>query len=101
MRFLFAICIAVLLSGMGANLPALAQDENDAREALRSGQIMSYGEISRIVASQFGGRVVGQNLRKRGRSWVYDLKILQQDGRVLSVVMDARTGRVLSRRGGR
>ncbi len=100
MRPFIIIFLSAVLGGL-TPAPAQAQDQKDAREALRSGQIMSYGEISRIVASQFGGRVVGQNLRQRGRNWVYDLKILQQDGKVLSVIMDARTGRVLSRKGGR
>ena len=85
-------------------LPASAQqrDQDDALRAMKRGQIIPYGQISRRAQRQFGGRVVGQQVRQMSKDrWVYELRILQDDGKVISVVMDAHTGKVLGSRGRR
>ena len=81
--------------------PSVArQDQDEAQKARQRGDILSYGEIERIAENRFKGRVVGQNLRQRGaKSWVYNLRVLLPDGKVLQVVMDAKTGRVISTKG--
>lgn len=98
------VILGMLASGlMLVALPAMGQsDEQDrVRDALRRGEILSYAEIRRRAQARFDGRVVGQSLRPRGRGWIYDLRLLRKDGTVLSVQIDARTGRVLSTRGRR
>ena len=81
--------------------PALApQDQNDALKARKRGNLIPYGKISRRAERQFGGRVVGQRVRQYSRDrWVYELRILRQDGQVISVVIDAQTGEVMGTRG--
>jgi uncharacterized iron-regulated membrane protein len=84
-----------------ASAPALAQqDQNDALKARKRGNLIPYGQISRRAERQFKGRVVGQRVRQYSRNrWVYELRILRQDGQVISVVIDAHTGEVLGSRG--
>lgn len=81
--------------------PAFAQqDQNDALKARKRGNLIPYGKISRRAVRQFGGRVVGQRVRQYSSNrWVYELRILRQDGQVISVVIDAHTGEVLGTRG--
>lgn len=81
--------------------PGIAgQDQNDAQKARKQGDLIPYGQIARRAVKQFGGRVVGQKMRQTGsNSWVYELRLLMEDGKVLQVVMDAKTGRVISTRG--
>ena len=81
--------------------PALAQqDQNDALKARKRGNLIPYGKISRRAERQFGGRVVGQRVRQYSSDrWVYELRILRQDGQVISVVIDAQTGEVMGTRG--
>lgn len=81
--------------------PALAQqDQNDALRARKKANLIPYGKIKRRAAREFNGRVVGQQVRQYSKDrWVYELRILRQDGQVISVVMDAQTGEVLGTRG--
>lgn len=84
--------------------PALAQqrDQDEALRARKQAKLIPYGQISRRAQQQFGGRVVGQQVRQMSKNhWVYELRILQDDGKVISVVIDAHTGQVLGTRGRR
>ncbi len=71
-----------------------AQDE--ARRARERGRILDYGTILARARAAVPGRVVDQNLQRRGSRYVYRLKILRPNGRVARVVIDAHTGRVLA-----
>lgn len=96
---------ALLLLGTAlatAQGPAQAQSEQDrAREELMEGKILSYAEIVRIARRAVPGRVVGQDLMRRGAGWVYRLKIQQSGGKVAVVMLDASTGEVISVKGRR
>ncbi len=72
------------------------QDQDEALKGRKKGDLIPYGQIARKAERQFGGRVVGQKLRQTGADqWIYELKILKDDGKVLTVVMDAKNGKVL------
>ncbi len=79
---------------------AARQDQDEAQKARKRGDTLSYGEIKRRAESQFTGRVVWQDLRRTKAGWVYVLRLLMEDGKVMQVVMDAKTGRVISTIGG-
>jgi uncharacterized membrane protein YkoI len=40
------------------------------------------------------------NLKRRGQSYVYQVKLLTPDGRLMRIAVDARTGRIGSVKGG-
>lgn len=73
-------------------------EHDDAREALKNGDILPYSTIKNIVERQVDGKVVGQKLRRTNRGWQYDLRVRPQNGRVMVLVVDARTGSIVSRR---
>ena len=72
---------------------------------MQKGQIRSLSEIRNRARKQFGARVVGVELQEgvgAGRvPWVYDLRMLTPEGRVLDVRMDAESGKVISVKGQR
>ena len=66
----------------------------------KKGDLIPYGQIARQAEQRFGGRVVGQKLRQTGPGkWIYELKLLNKNGKVMSVVMDAKTGDVIKTSG--
>lgn len=85
--------------GMRGAPPRSHQD--DARNALRSGQVKPFGEIQAVVQSQLGARVVGVDLREEpGRRFIYHVKAIDRYGQLLAVAVDAQSARILSVRGG-
>ena len=111
-RLLRGVCAVVMVFSMtvvalvaGAPTPAFARgavaqrDQDDALKARNKGTL-PYGQIKSRAERTFGGRVVGQRLRQVSRDrWVYELRLLRDDGQVISVVMDAHTGEVIGSRG--
>ena len=95
--FISLVWFAVPLAG-GPLSSAVMQEHEDAREALKRGAILPYSRIKKIIESQVGGKVVGQKLRRTNQGWQYDLRVRPQNGRVMVLVVDARTGAIVSRR---
>lgn len=98
---------ALLVVGLAApgGVPAAhaqdqkAQDQNKALKAKRGGA-MPYARVKKIAENAGPGRVVGQQLLEgRNGSWIYRMTVLREDGRAVRILIDARTGRILS--GGR
>ncbi len=74
-------------------------DQDDARDAVRSGQYISMEQALSTVRSRYPGRLLDAGFN-RG-SGVYNIKMLS-DGEVLLVAVNARTGSIMNvRRGGR
>jgi len=90
----------------GQALPAQSfgffqEDQDRALELRKEQDLIPYGRIVRIAQEEFGGRVVGQKLREQGGTMVYELRILKPDGKVVQAVYNAKTGKLISQRGGK
>jgi uncharacterized membrane protein YkoI len=73
-----------------------ARDHDRARAALERGEVRPIGEVLAAAAAAVPGDVVEVELeRERGR-WVYELKVIAPDGRVIEVLMDAASASVLA-----
>jgi len=73
-----------------------------ARDALRSGRIVSLGVIRRSVRQNFKGRILDVRLiepRQQGRPYMYDLKLLQKDGKLVFIRVNARNGQIINVKG--
>lgn len=101
-RALISIFLAAFLISAGPSAPSLAQkgDQDRALELRKNRDLIPYGEIAKLAEKKFGGRVVGQSLKDQGGRMVYELRLLKPDGKVMIVVLDAKTGRVIRTRGG-
>ncbi|HSG35706.1 MAG TPA: PepSY domain-containing protein [Sphingomonadaceae bacterium] len=101
MSKLFASISAALLgAALLTGVPASAQsrdDQGEARRAMEAGNQLSLREIEAIVMPTMPGwRYLGPAYDATARA--YRLKFIK-DGRVVFVDVDARTGRVIGRKG--
>lgn len=70
-------------------------DYENAYDARRSGDILPLRDILTNVRAIYPGEIVGVEFEREDGLQVYELKILQTDGRYLEIYVDARTGAVL------
>lgn len=90
-----ALLAAPLLLAAGARARADPHDHDRARAALEAGEVLPLAQILKTVAAQVPGEVVEVELEREHGTWVYELKVIAPDGRVLEVLMDAAAGRLL------
>jgi len=103
---LLFLCMAVFStahaesgSGEDAARPSAATRVDDDRrvgpqglaEALKRGEIRPLDEVLRFVGGRFPGDVIEIEPERHGLRWVYEIKILGDDGRRRTIVVDART----------
>jgi len=106
-RFVLGLLVALMVMPVWAEPDDRHWDVDDkhdherARHALRRGEVRPIAEILASVATQVPGDVVEvefERKRKRGHGpprWLYELKIIATDGRLLEVEVDAASGRIL------
>jgi len=106
-NLLFSLCVALAaafaLLGEGAwaferYAVAGRDDHDEALQAIKRGEIMSYSQIKRVVEDRLGGRVVDIKLRRTNRGWQYFLRVSRKNGRIVAAVVDAKSARILSTR---
>lgn len=70
-------------------------DSDRARAGVSSGVILPLSSILSGIEDNFGARMIDAELgRKRGRT-TYELELITPSGRVLEVIVDAATARVI------
>jgi len=93
--------VAALLVALLAAPAAHAGDDDDhdrARAAVQAGEVLPLAALLERVQRSHPGRVLEVELEREDGRWVYELKILQADGRLLKLEVDAATARVLKLR---
>ena len=73
------------------------RDHDRARAALRAGEVLPLAVILERVARQQSGQVLDVELEREHGRWIYELKLLQHDGALVKLEVDAFDGRVLRR----
>lgn len=76
--------------------------QNTARDAVRSGRIVSLSVIRRKLQKKYPGKVVDVRLIEpisRTRPYTYHVKVLQKDGKLLLIKIDATNARIVSVKG--
>ena len=97
-----SLIIAVVLIAAFAAVNVFADDAQDhdrARRALGAGEIMPLSRILDQVERDNPGRVLEVELEREDDRWLYEIKLLQDGGRVLKLKVDARDARVLGVKG--
>jgi uncharacterized membrane protein YkoI len=80
---------------------AFARDRGDherAREAVVAGQILPLRTVLERLEREQAGQVLEIELEPDGGRWIYEVKLLQADGQLLRLEVDAGTGEVIGRR---
>jgi len=76
--------------------------QNTAREAVKSGRIVSLSVIRRQVRQSFPGKIVDVRLQKpksKGRPYIYQVKLLRKNGKLLELKINAANARIVSVKG--
>ena len=73
-------------------------DQDNARKAVKAGNILSLEQILPRVRARFPGQHLDSRLVQAGGHAVYKVKLRMNDGQVKIVTVDARTGRILGAR---
>lgn len=95
------LSVLALLLALAAAAPVFADgdgedDDHDvARRAVEAGEVQPLAKIRDRVASRVGGRVVGVELERHDGRYVYELKVIAHDGRLLEIEVDARSGDII------
>ncbi|MGB5833071.1 MAG: PepSY domain-containing protein [Thiohalocapsa sp.] len=87
------VATTLLLAAMG--IAADPHDHDRALAALERGEVRPMSEILTAVGGEVPGDVVEVELEREHGRWMYELKVLAPDGRVLEVLVDAATAEVL------
>jgi uncharacterized membrane protein YkoI len=83
---------------LGLSAHAVLADEPDherARAALARGEVLPITEILRAASTEVAGDVLEIELEREHGAWVYEITIIDSDGRRREVLLDAATARVL------
>jgi len=88
--------LAITAVGMTVT-PAGARDHRDhdaVRQAVERGEIRSLAEILAAVRGQLPGEVVGVEVEHKNGRWLYEFKVVDHNGRLFEVYVDARTAAI-------
>ena len=101
-REFFRVGLACLMALMFmSTMPAHADSEQDrARAAVDAGEVKPLNQILRSVRQQYKGQVLDSQLFDQGGRWVYRVRLLTKDGKVLDIGVDGKSGRILDVQGG-
>jgi uncharacterized membrane protein YkoI len=82
-----------------ASAPAAlgAADAEQARQLAERGEIIGLEKLLEQVQRQYPGRVIEVELDRGKRRWIYELELVDADGRVWEMEFDASTGELLER----
>jgi uncharacterized membrane protein YkoI len=89
------------LAGLLLALPLQAHGDDDherARAALRAGEVLPLATLLERLQRSHPGRVLEVELERDDGRWIYEVKLLQADGQLLKLELDARSGELLSQR---
>lgn len=68
------------------------KSQDDARDAVRSGEVIPLSDAITKLRDRYDGRIIDVRLTERGNKIDYRFKVVDQDGKVISVTMNARNG---------
>ena len=93
--------VALLLTACALSLPALPvaahdHDEHErARQALEQGRVLPLASVIAKVEREHPGQVVKIEFEEDDGRYIYEIRLLQRDGRMAKLKVDAVDGRVL------
>ncbi|MGZ5903030.1 MAG: PepSY domain-containing protein [Reyranella sp.] len=88
------LVLAAALLAACADAPSLARDHDEARRAVESGEIRPLTEILNAVREKLPGEVVGVKLEREAGVWMYELRVLDDKGRLFEIHVEAHSGEV-------
>lgn len=83
-------------------LPVLSladsSEQRQARDLVERGEILPLTTIITNTRAAQPGRILEVELKRKRDVWLYDLEVLDAQGQIWELLLDARTGEVLQRK---
>jgi uncharacterized membrane protein YkoI len=89
------VLLAFPLAGWTDGARAHGDDHDRARAALKAGEVLPLADILARVAVSHPGQVLEVELDRDQGVWMYELKLLQNDGLLVKLKVNARDGSVV------
>ncbi|WP_322996380.1 PepSY domain-containing protein [Castellaniella sp.] len=88
---------ATLVLGAWATGAQAHSHDREKAELLQSmGEVMPLQDVLALVAKDYPGQVLKVEFEDEKGKWIYEFKVLQDQGRLVKLEVDARDGKVLS-----
>lgn len=102
MRVLLVLMALTGIAGLPVDMSAQAQsDQKSARDVAQASDVKPLSEVLQTVKARVPGQVLDVQLDKAGSPWTYQIRVRSEKGNVILVVVDARSGTILSTKGNR
>jgi len=99
---LIALC-AVYLDGpraLSREMEHEKHDEDRARAAVQRGEILPLEQVLAGLKGDVTGEISRVELEKEDGIWVYEFKVISPRGQMMEVHIDAKTGKLIEKKGG-
>jgi len=95
-RFLILPALALGIAMTGGALHAGEHEDHElARQALERGQVLPLRVVLDKVEHEYQGQVLKVEFEREDGRFIYEIRMLQNDGRMAKLQVDAVDGRVL------
>lgn len=94
-RRLVALGLLAGALAVSAPLRADSEDHERARRALEQGQILPLRTVLDRVERDYQGQVLKIEFEREDGRFIYEIRLLQHDGRLAKLEVDATSGAVL------
>ena len=93
--------VLALMLALAAGAPRLAGARDDdavrrdeVRRAVEAGEIRALADILNSVRSKLPGEIAGVKVERKEGRWLYELRVVDGQGRLLEVYVDAGSGEI-------
>ena len=91
-----ALAFGAVSAGTAVSADGHRPDDHElARQALERGQVLPLRTVIDRVEQQYHGQVIKVEFEREDGLFVYDIRLLQSDGRLVKLELDARDGRLI------
>lgn len=90
---------SLVASSTGVGAADRGHDQEQARRALEAGEILPLDEILQELQQRYAGTVVELELDREDGRWVYEVELVAPDGRLLKLLIDAKSKQLLREAG--
>jgi uncharacterized membrane protein YkoI len=97
MKKRYLLLVALLVALLVPLLVMAERDHERARALLESGEILSLEQILVNVRAEYPGRPLEVKLEQKKDALIYEIELLDDDGKVWELKLDAVTGELLKR----
>ncbi len=87
--------LGVILFGFAVRVSHADISQRQARTLLQSGQILSLENIHQKAHLIQPGRIIESELEKKGKRYIYEVEILDSNGVVWELKLDAKSGELI------